>query len=75
MENKMQIIGKKSIVKKETWTNYLKIKEKLRRLEAGGVDNWEGYDEAMAPKGEQSFDAFCAEIELENYDVQLCFIK
>jgi hypothetical protein len=25
----------------------LKDQEKLRALEAGGVDNWEGYDESM----------------------------
>jgi hypothetical protein len=38
-------------VRLSTWINYLKLKEKVRRLEAGGVGNWEGYDIAMAPRG------------------------
>jgi hypothetical protein len=50
-------------VRLSTWINYLKLKEKIGRLEAGGIDNWEGYAEAMNPEGEQSYEDYCDEIE------------
>jgi len=36
----------------------------LNRLECGGVDNWEWYDESMNPEGELSMDEFEEEEKL-----------
>jgi len=46
-----------TISKKE----FLRLKvaeEKLDRLELGGVDNWDWYDESLNPAGQPSFDEF-----------------
>lgn len=41
----------------------LKDAEKLRRLENGGVDNWDWYGDSLYPDGEEGFDAFCDELD------------
>jgi hypothetical protein len=35
-------------VPKERYAELLRAEKKLNALEAAGVDNWEGYDEAMS---------------------------
>ena len=42
-----EIVPEKVSVSKEIYENLLEIKNKLAALELGGVDNWEGYDNAM----------------------------
>ena len=32
----------------------------LTRLNAGGVDNWEGYGDSLNPEGEESFEVLYA---------------
>ena len=49
--------GNVTITKKR----YLELKvdsETLTRLEAGGVDNWDWYDESLNPDGEPDMDEF-----------------
>lgn len=41
----------------------LKESEKLRRLENGGVDNWDWYGASLYPDGEEGYDVFCEEID------------
>jgi len=41
----------------------LKESEKLRRLENGGVDNWDWYGASLYPEGEKGYDVFCEEID------------
>lgn len=41
----------------------LKNAEKLRRLEDGGVDNWEWYSDSLYPDEEESYDAVCDELD------------
>lgn len=38
--------------------------EKLNRLEAGGVDNWVGYDESLNPDEGESYDVACEKNEI-----------
>lgn len=41
-----------------TKEDYLRLKlceEKLGFLEGAGVDNWEGYSDALNPEGEESY--------------------
>ena len=45
------------------YRSLLKDAEKLARLEAGGVDNWEWYGDSLYPDGEERFDEFCDEVD------------
>jgi hypothetical protein len=47
---------------------YLRLRisdEKLGRLEAAGVDNWEGYGDALYPSDEVGFDEFTKALKAE----------
>jgi len=41
---------------KSEYTQLRIAQEQLRRLEVGGVDNWEWYGESMNPEGEPDMD-------------------
>lgn len=41
----------------------LKNDEALRRLQAGGVDNWDWYGDSLYPEGELPFDEFCDQVD------------
>jgi hypothetical protein len=47
----------------ERYIELLKDEEGLRRLDAGGVDNWDWYGASLNPEGEPSYDEFCAELD------------
>jgi hypothetical protein len=45
------------LIKRDFYVMLLVESEKLKRLERGGVDNWEWYDEALNPPDEPDIDA------------------
>ena len=46
----------KITIDKEEYISLLIAQEVLYRLEAGGVDNWGWYNDALNPDGEESLD-------------------
>lgn len=48
----------------ERYVRLLVAEETLRRLDAGGVDNWEWYSESLNPDDQPSLQVF----EEESYD-------
>jgi hypothetical protein len=47
----------------ERYHELLVAEERLRRLEAGGVDNWDYYHESLNPEGEPSIEEFVESLE------------
>lgn len=45
-------------VTKDRYNQLLVAEERLKRLEAGGVDNWEWYHESLNPKDQPSMEEF-----------------
>jgi len=61
--NKNELKPTDILVPVDKYISLLKDQEKLRRLEAGGVDNWYWYTDSLYPKGEQQFDEFCDDLD------------
>jgi hypothetical protein len=47
----------------EKYIELLKDEELLRRLDSGGVDNWDWYGDSLNPDNEPSYDEFCTELD------------
>ena len=45
-------------ISKDNYLHLLLTDEKLRRLECGGVDNWEWYGESLYPDDQPDMDQF-----------------
>lgn len=45
------------------YVQLLKDSERLARLDAGGVDNWDWYGASLYPEDEEPFDEFCERID------------
>jgi len=52
-------------ITKDEYARLRKAEIKLDMLEAGGVDNWDGYGESLYPEGEKSYRDLCKEIDEE----------
>lgn len=52
-------------ISKETLTRLRIAEMRLHRLEAGGVDNWEGYGYSLNPDGELSYEDMVEQIKKE----------
>ena len=55
-------------ITKREYRQFLKDSEKLARLEAGGVDNWDWYGLSLYPEDEEPFYEFCERIDREFAD-------
>ena len=45
-------------ISKREYLNLRLRKEEMRRLEAGGVDNWEWYGESLCPEGKPDMEEY-----------------
>lgn len=62
-------MGNEHIITKNEYFELRCAREKLSRLESGGVDNWDWYFESLYPNGYAEWEEFERKLEEEIYNI------